>query len=315
VALLLLVLGLLREVADPQEAVRLRDSLLAEPGSPADFVWTPDSMPASFLRNEAPPPEPIARAAREVVTGSGGFAAGLEIARHLAEVPHRQDPIQRSTAETYRVMRTMGGGYCADFTQVFVGLALAAGVPVREWGLSFDGFGGDGHAIVEVYDENLARWTMLDPFNAFYPVDPASGEPMSVLEFRQRLTLPDPLAAIRIVRYAPAAFQFRDDQNLIDYFRRGVDQFYLWWGTNLFSYEQAPLVRAAGRVSRAAEQGIAILAGIHPRIVMYPTGTNQALMAAGRGVRLRTLTYVEGIALLSLLLVLQLFLLLWRRAG
>jgi len=290
----------------------MRDSLLASPGTPADFEWTPPQYPAGFLRNAAPPSPVIAEAARRVVTAPDHWSRALQIATHLGEVVNRADPIQHLSDETYRIMFTEGGGYCADFTEVFMAIAVAAGVPAREWGIAFDGFGGDGHAVVEVYDEVQAKWLMLDPFNSFYPADVVTGEPLSVLEFRARLAGPAPLATTRIVRISPAAQQFHYDDRLVVYFRRGIDQFYLWLGDNVFSYEQHPLVAAIHRLGPTVEQGVAILAGVHPRLVMYPTAGNEALMAGVAATRRRTLGYLGGIAVLAVLLLIQLVL--WARA-
>ena len=307
-----LSLALLQEAADPREAVRLRNSLLASVGVPGDFSWIPTATPASFLQNRDPPPESIVLAVRQVVTAADGWSRGLQIATHLGQVHPRGGPIQSATAETYRTMQTSGGGYCADYTQVFIGLATAAGLPVREWGLAFDGFGGDGHAIVEVYDDVREKWLMLDPFNSFYPADTVTGQPLSVLEFRARLATANPLAAIRVVRIVPAAFGFRDDANLIAYFQRGVDQFYLWWGSNVFTYEHQPLVAAAGRVSRSAEQVVAIATGVHPGIRIYPTPRNGPLTRKLAGIRTHTLLYGAAILALAVLLCAQAWLLLRR---
>ena len=311
-ALLAVSFPLLQEATDPREAVRLRNSLLASAGVPQDFSWTPTTTPASFLVNRDPPPESIVLAVRQIVTATDGWSQGIQIATHLGQVSPRGGAIQSSTAETYRAMRTTGGGYCADYTQVFIGLATAAGLPVREWGLAFDGFGGDGHAIVEIYDGSRAQWLMLDPFNSFYPADVATGAPMSVLEFRARLATPEPLATTRIVRIVPAAFGFRDDANLVAYFQQGVDQFYLWWGSNVFSYERQPLVAVAGRVSRSAEQLAGIVTGVHPGIRIYPTPGNRLLIAQLDGTRTHTLLYSAAILVLGVLLCGQGWLLLRR---
>lgn len=311
---LAVVAGLLAwELRDPREAVRMRDALLARVGTPGDFAWTPADMPPTFLRNAGEVPEVLAMAARQVATAGDGWTRGLQIAMHLGEPPNRDEPIQESTADAYRIMFSEGGGYCADFTQVFVGLATAAGLPVREWGLAFDGFGGDGHAVVEVFDERRGKWLMIDPFNSFYPADAVTGEPLSVLEFRDRLKQARPLDTTRLVRISPKVTEFPRDDKLVEYFRRGIDQFYLWWGTNLFSYEQDPFVAAAARVSRTAEQSVAILRGVHPEIVILPTATNQELIRTEHRVRVRTLAYLGVLGALSVLLVVQLLLLLLAR--
>ena len=54
-------------------------------------------------------------------------------------------------------------------------LAGAAGLTAREWGFSFDGFGGHGHALVEVYDRGLSKWVFLDVYNNIQALDAATG--------------------------------------------------------------------------------------------------------------------------------------------
>src|SRR3712207_6947241 len=50
----------------------------------------------------------------------------------------------RSLEPTYEVIRNTGRGYCGDYADVYTALALAAGLSVRSWAFSFDGFGGRG---------------------------------------------------------------------------------------------------------------------------------------------------------------------------
>ena len=154
----------------------------------------------------------------------------------------RGNAIQSDTRETFRRITENNEGYCSDFTQVFNGLALAAHLPVREWGLSFDGFSGDGHAFSEIYDPALNKWVFLDTFNSFYVVDPVTQIPLSVLEFREQLES-NPTALVGAVRFIDeGAFGMKDAATAIDYYRRGTAQFFLWFGNDVFHYDQNPLV-------------------------------------------------------------------------
>ena len=236
---------------------------------------------------------------------AGELPAEIEMAlvRHLDATAVSGDPLQSDTRTTYQEIRQGKGGYCSDYTQVFNGLALAAGIGVREWGAAFDGFGGWGHAFSEVFLPETGKWVMIDPFYGFWVRDSATGAPLSVQEFRERLARPDPLAGMSIEVVAPNMYDFTSPEKLIAWYGRGTSQFYLWWGNNVFDYDEQPLVRVAARFSRSAEQLAAIIAGVHPRIRILPAEADgpayQRFVANRR--RLEVLTGL-GIAL-GLLLV------------
>src|SRR5690606_34840651 len=86
--------------------------------------------------------------------------------------------------EAYTGIVNDGRGYGADFTEVYLGLAYAAGLFAREWAFSTDGFGGKGHAFIEVYDRQRKRWIFLDVYNNVHAVHADTREPASAAEFR-----------------------------------------------------------------------------------------------------------------------------------
>jgi hypothetical protein len=95
-------------------------------------------------------------------------------------------PIQGTDVEaTYKEIVKAGRGYCADVVDVYMALALAARLPVRAWAFSFDGFGGHGHVVVEIFDDDAQQWVMLDVFNNVMPVAGSLNRTMSVREFLQ----------------------------------------------------------------------------------------------------------------------------------
>jgi hypothetical protein len=140
--------------------------------------------------------------------------------------------------------------------------------------MAFDGFGGWGHAFNEIYDSRRRQWVLIDPFNSFYLVDSSTGRPLSALEFRERLYDGDVSQSIRALPIEPTAFGFRNQQHLINYFTRGRDQFYLWWGNNVLSYDTHPLVRVGNKLSRSAEQVLGLSAGVQPTIKVLLTDSN-----------------------------------------
>jgi hypothetical protein len=243
-------------LAQPDEAVRIRTSLVATIGQAADFEWRPDNVPRSFLRNNGLVP-PLFREAASAAT------AGL--------APTDQ-PIRSDVATSYAGIIRDGHGYCADFTKVFNALSIGTGVAVREWGFAFAAF-GSGHAFNEVFDATRQKWVLVDSFHSLYFVDPSTREPLSVLEVHDRLLGLDPeRRSVSIERIVPARFPFRSDQTALDYYRRGMPQLFLVWGNNVFDYERAPAVRLTSGISRSVQQLVGIVVGGYPRIKIYPIG-------------------------------------------
>lgn len=149
VALLLLAGYVLSQAYPSTEAVRLRNALLIEPGTPADFSWTPKRTPASFMSDQSAPLPEFVSAVRAagVDSAAGDWEKALTLAGMLTRSAQDKGPIQPDLVTTFRGIVEEGRGYCADFTEVYLGWANAAGLVAREWAFSFDGFGGDGHAL------------------------------------------------------------------------------------------------------------------------------------------------------------------------
>lgn len=115
---------------------------------------------------------------------------------------------------------------------------------------------------------------MIDVFNNFYVTD-ASGQPLSAMAFRAALQAG--ATDIKLVPVDPMARPgFKLENKAIDYYRRGLPEWYMWWGNNVFEYDQAPLVRMLGGVHRAAEQLGGVASGVHPEIRILATEQNLA---------------------------------------
>lgn len=305
VAANLLALGalagyLLKQAWPPTEAVRLRNALLLQPSSEADFRWTPDAVPADFRRERRPAGTDFLEIVAALdLSALGDRDRALRLAGHLSEHAEDKGPVQDDLVATYRGIRA-GYGYCADFVKVFLALAHAAGLDARQWAFSFDGFGGHGHTFVEVFDRSRGKWLFIDPHNNFHVVDAASGEPLSALEFRDSLLARR--GPVRMLPNGPGRPGYIHEDKALDYFRRGAAEWYLWWGNAVFSYYAHPLVRLAGRLSRTLAHLAANLAGVQPRIRIYPAPESR--VAAQRMFALRRrLLAIAAIALLLLLLL------------
>jgi hypothetical protein len=263
-------------VTPGEEAVKIRNGLVAELAQPEDFTWTPDTTPATFKQNQLPPSASYRAAAQAIISESPGPAPqGLSLAiamsRHLMSAPKRVGgPIQSSLDDTYRRITQKGQGYCADFTRVFSGLAVAAGLPVRTWSISFESFGA-GHSFNEIYDAALGKWVMVDPFHSIYFVDQETGTPLSVLELHDRIVLSG-AGGVSIRPIVAGAMPFASDALALDYYRRGFKQLALVWGNNVFDYDESAAIRTAARASRHVERAVAIGTGMYPELMIYPEG-------------------------------------------
>lgn len=293
---LVIVADLARSARPSSEAVRLRNALLLLPQAVERIDWVPPDYPAEFKLDTVAPDPRLVEVARRVGGEGGDWERALRLAGHLTENARDGGPIQSDTWTAYRRIRDEGRGYCADFTQTYIALAHAAGIAVREWGFSFDGFGGHGHAVMEIFDRQRGRWIFLDVFNNFHITAP-DGAPLSVAEWRAALAGEG--AAGHIVANGPGRPGFIRQEALRDYYRRGLQGWYLWMGTNLGAYEEQPLVHLVGRLSRSAEQAAALLTGVHPRIQILATEGNRAAIERMQRLRLRLLVELPLLILAS----------------
>jgi hypothetical protein len=259
------------------EAVRLRNALRLQESRAEDFTWKPPDFPAGFAV-ERGPPDPQFRSVVDslgIDSLRGDWSKALALAGHLTERAQDKGPVQSDPLTTYRAIRD-GHGYCADFVKVFLVLASAAGLVTRQWAFSFDGFGGHGHAVVEVFDRQRGRWLFLDVFNNFHVVDETTGEPLGALEYRNVLL--ERRGPARMERNGPGRAGFVHAHQALDYYRRGVDQWYLVWGNAVQSYYSHPAVQWSGRASRWLAHLVANLVGAQPHIRIYATPENRELV-------------------------------------
>jgi hypothetical protein len=289
---LLLTASLAPHLTTSTELVRLRNALLLQT-EPASHEWTPAAPPPGFAIESAPPlPLYVDAVARDALRVEGDdWATALRIGRHLlVEGKRGGGPIQLGLEETYLRITTRGEGYCGDFADSFTGLATAAGLFSRSWAFSFDGYGGHGHIFNEIWDGQNGRWIMVDVFNNFYVVN-AAGQPLSATAFRKALLSADP--AVQLVPVKPEAMPgFARVEKAFEYYRRGLPEWYMWWGNNVFEYDREPLVRLLGRAQHALEQLGGVAAGVHPHIRLLASADNTPQREAMAWLRVRLLAIV-----------------------
>jgi len=253
---------------DARDLVKFRNSMIVKVGAPDVFDWRPATRPADFREEQAPAPAEIREAVGAAVGSearNSEFLTAIDLARHLAKNRQRgAPPIQQSTIETYREIVGKGQGYCADFTQVFNGLAHAAGLEVREWGMSFEGYGGNGHAFSEVFDRGRDQWVFIDSFYSFYVTD-HTGRPLAASELRDRLLTDS--TDLHVEPIVTEKFGFPSPERALDYYRRGAASFYMWWGNDVFTYDGNSIL-AHLKASRALQQLAGVALGVQPAMML-----------------------------------------------
>ncbi|HAL39713.1 MAG TPA: transglutaminase [Polaromonas sp.] len=274
--LVLSVLSLAPYMTSSTELVRMRNALVLIEERDHGFDWTPDAIPSDFMLERGPADPVFVEAAGRLGLAdmSSDWDKVTAISRHLLSNPHLVGtPIQSNLRDTYRHIIDNGTGYCGDFTRVFMAFAITAGIPVRAWSFSFDGFGGDGHIWPEIWNRQLKRWQLVDIFNNFY-FQGQDGVPISAAEFRHAM-LTAPKSIHRALLYPAARPGYGIEEKMWAWYRRGLPEWYMSWGNNVFTYDRALLVRTFSGTSRSLEQLGGIAQGVFPQVSLMVTETNR----------------------------------------
>jgi len=302
--LLVAVLLLLPYMGSGTELVRLRNALSLGPDLALEQDWVPPTLPPGYLAESAPPAPFFVSAYAKlgVPPDADEWARAKAIASHLlGSAPVLMGgAIQGDLRDTYQGIVRRGDGYCGDFVRAFAALGGAAGLTLRTWAFSFDGYGGHGHIWVEVWNSQRARWQLLDVFDNYYFVD-GSEEPLSALAFRTALMSGSKSLQLRLIN-PQARPGYVIEAKAWDYFRRGLTEWYAPWGNNVFAQDSAALVRVFSGVSRTAGGLGAWASGVQPQVRMLPFAGNEPQRNAMRSLRQR-LMVSAGLAGLGLLLI------------
>jgi hypothetical protein len=296
------------------DAVRVRNAMVAQLGTPAQTAWRPDAVPSAYRWESLPAPGYFAEIVDRILPREAqqepALTTAVRLARHLREASRQGPPIQANSRETYEKIRAGKGGYCSDYTQSFTALALAAGLAVREWGFAWEDL-ANGHAFNEVWDPELQKWLFLDSFVSFYVVDRRSSLPLSALEFRDALLDEPGAAEIEVVRIVPGRFGFKSDERALEWYRRGVPRMFLVLGNNVYSYDANPLIQTAEALPRSIEMVLAILLGEHPRFLFVPRESDREVMTQVRQMDWELTWFLAKLAAIVLLGI-ALLVTLWR---
>jgi len=281
-------------------AVRVRNALLLRRGTGSDFDWTPDRVPPGFRVEHQPAPTVIAEAvaAAGIRDVAGDWPRALALVTLLLRNVRDTGPILADLATTYRSI-VAGSGYCSDFVRVFIAASSEVGLFCRQWAFSFDGFGGHGHTVVEVYDRQRSRWAFLDVHNNVYAVRKGTQESLAAIEVRTAL-----LSAPESLEFRQAGegrLGFPHAHKLLDYYRRGAPEWYLWFGNDVVSREQrGPAALIAGWSGRAAHRLSSAMGSLPPIVALVDPRSESAV---ARMEALRSRVRMAGGCFLALLVL------------
>lgn len=294
VAFLLAFGSIAQHLGSGAELVRLRNALLIDFDANAPLDWQPPAIPHDFRTDGSRVDPYFAAIARDLRLAemASDWERSVAISEHLlgrGTRPRTENAALADLRETHRAIVHAEKGYCADYVRVFAAIANAAGMTVRLWAFSFDGFGGHGHVWPEVWNRQRGAWELVGVFNNnYFTLD--GGPPLSALQLREALLSSAPgLAMHRLDRLSPPGMP-RDDFAW-DYYRRGLSQWYLWWGNDVFSYDASLAARLLGPLSRSVEQLAAVATGVHPRVRLLETAENRIEIARMRDLRRRLLAF------------------------
>ncbi len=303
----LAVFSLAPFLTESTNVVKLRNALLLRDAQEVDFQWTPAEAPADF-KWEQGPADPYFVAIAERLRLSempDDWTRATAISSHLLSSSGTMlsgGAIKSDLRRTYERITRDGDGYCGDFVRVFMAIAIAGGMQVRPWAFSFDGFGGHGHIWPEIWNRQAKRWQLVGVFNNyFYFEEP--GIPLSALEFRQALL--EDSESLELAPLDPSArVGWKHEEKAWAYYRRGLPQWYMWWGNDVFTYERASLVRLFAGVSRPLEQFAGLVQDVSPQLQVLMTPENQPQVEAMVNLKHRVWSAIALFVLaLTLLLV------------
>lgn len=267
---------LLVMISDNDRAVRIRYALIATPGMEDNVTGPPAISPAGFVNERGIVPRELSEAVRklEIEARDSDMEKAMLLARHIVAGPGPgRGELDTDVVSTYKTVLSDEYGDCTDYARLYTGLSYAAGLDARIWTTSFGGFSSKGHVFSEIYTEAYG-WVFLDPINSFIVIDENTQKPMSVVEFRDRLLVPEQDRKVIVKPISDERFGFQSGTDALEYYEKGVNRFALRMANDVLSYDQLPWVKRFRSRSKSLEQGISILFGRYPRLLILQTPDN-----------------------------------------
>ncbi len=206
------------------------------------------------------------------------FESAKEIAFDLSNGHKRGKGLGRDSPTVLDLIYNGDAGVCSDYSQVYLGLCTAAGIPAREWGVTEDLLPEKhtlGHAFNEIYSNRLRKWIFIDAYRSLYATDKTTGLPLSVTE---------------IIDFTTAAVDYRIKFHYIDSSQRGLESYpheciylnprnvyFLLINNRIF--EQDKFLARTSFLPLPASHILMFLAGKYQKYMIYTNHHNEKLMA------------------------------------
>lgn len=207
-----------------------------------------------------------------------GESAFLGAKRIAFDLSHDHRPGRGLGCDSVEALRTIyngGGGTCSDYSQVYLGLCIAAGIKAREWGVC-DDFRKTtlGHTFNEIFSTEYNKWVFIDTFNSIYAADKNSRDPLSVTEIVDLCTalLPGQIE----IHYIDRQRIGQEGHSLTDLYLKPNNVFFLMSNNRIFKQDR--VLRWANIVPLPLLHSIMIMLGIYQRFEVYSNQTNRLNM-------------------------------------
>jgi hypothetical protein len=92
-----------------------------------------------------------------------------------------------------------------------------------------------------------------------------AGRPLSASELRDRLLTES--TDLHVEPIVPDKFGFKSQEKALAYYRRGAGSFYMWWGNDVFTYDNNAVL-AHLDASRALQQLAGVVLGLQPSLML-----------------------------------------------
>jgi hypothetical protein len=227
------------------------------------------------VRRGPVPPEYLEFVAALRLSGSKTFESAKAIAWDIAKRRRLGDGLSRDSVSALRLICEQQGGICSDISQVFTGLCLAAGIPVREWGIEEDLGTEKGHSFNEVFATEFGKWVFLDASKTLFATTKGSASPLSASE------VIDKVSAgwgheVEMTYFGPPEKREEALINVQSYYFNPTNVFFLLSNNNPF--RQDLFLRWAHAVPLALIHAVMLVSGRYPRFEIYTNSlTRQGL--------------------------------------
>lgn len=246
-----------------------------------------------YLRHGSIPFEYVQLVSRLRLSPGRTLDSARTIASDLARRRGRkQGPgISSDSVTALKVVCSGERGICSDVSQVFTGLCMASGIPVREWGVCEGFASARGHTFNEVYSTEHGKWVLLDVVKRLHFCQRDREVPLSVAELVDLVTASGG-DQIEIVFSGPLPEQAEYLDGATGFYFNPRNVFFLIAKNNVFG--QDVFLRWSNAVPLALLHGAMFLFGVYPTFNVYTNDATRRELAERLQAHRRNVGHMVG---------------------